>query len=79
MDIRDELGMIESVIKEQEVAMTQFNNYLHMRGTPAKGSEVTPSANELQGSGHSRAAGESGPSPQNLNRRIGDMVNREQR
>ncbi|KAI0543893.1 hypothetical protein F4679DRAFT_590016 [Xylaria curta] len=79
MDIRDELGMIESVVKEQEVAMTQFSNYLDIRGKPANGSEVTPSASESRGSSQSKAAGESGASLQNLNQRMGDMVNRVQR
>ncbi|KAI0186800.1 hypothetical protein EV127DRAFT_500328 [Xylaria flabelliformis] len=39
MDIRDELSMIESVVNEQEVAMTQLSDYLDTRGKPAKGSE----------------------------------------
>ncbi|KAI1736992.1 hypothetical protein F4680DRAFT_429851 [Xylaria scruposa] len=79
MDIRDELGMIDSVVKEQEVAMTQFSNYLDIRGKPAKGSEVTPPASESRGSGQSKAAGESGPDLQNLNQRMGDIVKRVQR
>ncbi|KAI0864361.1 hypothetical protein F4860DRAFT_466037 [Xylaria cubensis] len=79
MDIRDELSMIESVVNEQEVAMTQLSNYLDIRGKPAKVSEVTPSAKESRGSGQSKAAGESGPNLQNLNQRIRDIVNRVQR
>ncbi|TRX95862.1 hypothetical protein FHL15_003416 [Xylaria flabelliformis] len=79
MDIRDELCMIESVVKEQEVAMTQLSNYLDIRGKPAKGLEVTLSVHESRGSGQSKAAGESGPNLQNLNQRMGDMNNRVQR
>ncbi|KAI0417184.1 hypothetical protein F5X98DRAFT_387463 [Xylaria grammica] len=72
MDIRDELGMIGSVIKEQEVAMTQLTKYLDSRGKPANRLAAAPVTNEPQGSG------EIDPNLQNLKQKMEDMVNRVQ-
>ncbi|KAI1363844.1 hypothetical protein F5Y08DRAFT_354130 [Xylaria arbuscula] len=76
MDIRDELSMIESVVKEQDFAVRQLSNYLVMRGEPGKGLQATPSGNEPQDRSQSKAAAESDLNVQNLRQRMEDMVNR---
>ncbi|KAJ2997449.1 hypothetical protein NUW58_g648 [Xylaria curta] len=79
MDLRDELGMIGSVIKEQEVAMAQFTTYLNSRGKPTKGLEAILLMNEPRGSGQLKEASETDPNLQNLNQKMGDIFNRVQR
>ncbi|GAP84597.1 putative ankyrin repeat protein [Rosellinia necatrix] len=74
MDVRDELSMIASVIKEQEVAMTQFIDYIGSRGKRLRGSESTQLTNEPRGGSEGMGAEETDPNLQNLNQEMGVII-----